>query len=365
MKDNNWSKRIYSLDGLRGLLAFHVMLYHYIAWSGITLSPVIHAFFLKIEYVMIGFFMISGFSMYYMYSDHERFSWKNFYLRRFFRIAPLYYLVILYELYRHQNSLYFGYSDASDLYKNLILNFSLLFGLNSPALSSMIVGGWSIGVEWIFYILFPFLILFVKEQLKRLFLIVICTSLGTVFWTYMMLNANESLAKQWVAFASPCAYVGYFCMGALFAHFLKYKKHLGQTSAVFGLVLCLMMYLSIAKHATDQIESMTGYNYTFALMSMMGMVFFTMYVRLSIFFKKISDFIGKISYSLYLLHYFAYTYISVMFASKMSGILASIIGAIFISTIIYYCFERVFMNIPKLKFSNGLQENFTLLVYKL
>src|SRR5580704_4972438 len=69
---------------------------------------------------------------------------RNFFIRRFFRIAPVYYLGIL---------LYSGLK----LPANLLANIFLIHGLMPTAFTGDIPGGWSVGTECVFYAIFPFL----------------------------------------------------------------------------------------------------------------------------------------------------------------------------------------------------------------
>ncbi len=71
-------------------------------------------------------------------------------LRRFFRIAPLYYVAI---------AVYFCLGNAEirshyDL-KNLLGNVLFLHGLLPFIYSGIVLGGWSIGTEMLFYVIFP------------------------------------------------------------------------------------------------------------------------------------------------------------------------------------------------------------------
>lgn len=83
----------------------------------------------------------------------------EFFVHRFFRIAPLYYVAII------VNVLTFGFifpalhwsHHAPDAYTpgNILANVLLLHGLIPSANNSVVGGGWSIGTEVIFYVLAP------------------------------------------------------------------------------------------------------------------------------------------------------------------------------------------------------------------
>lgn len=77
---------------------------------------------------------------------------KKFYIGRFFRIAPLFYLCI--SFYLIAMPLWYDTKiEVADLLANLTFSFGLIPGKHE----SIVWAGWSIGVEWIFYFLFPYL----------------------------------------------------------------------------------------------------------------------------------------------------------------------------------------------------------------
>lgn len=94
--------------------------------------------------------------------DGEAAPIKYFYLRRFFRIAPLYYLAILSD---YLISLWFN-PKALHLYSwaNILTNVFFVHAFYPAGINS-VPGGWSIGAEMSFYALFPFLnVIFLKAQ---------------------------------------------------------------------------------------------------------------------------------------------------------------------------------------------------------
>jgi peptidoglycan/LPS O-acetylase OafA/YrhL len=110
----------------------------------------------------------------------------NFYIRRYFRIAPLYYFgIVTYGLFYLARSQYrgLGVDDASDYNAvNVVANVFLLHGFFPPAVNSIVPGGWSIATEVMFYALFPPAFLYMERLRTRRTLVcgLLIAACGTV-----------------------------------------------------------------------------------------------------------------------------------------------------------------------------------------
>lgn len=86
---------------------------------------------------------------------------RNFYIRRLFRIAPVYYLgIAFYSCWTILTLKYqIGPLDSIDQFtaKNILANVFFVHGFVPTANNNIVPGGWSIGTEIAFYALFPLL----------------------------------------------------------------------------------------------------------------------------------------------------------------------------------------------------------------
>lgn len=189
------------LDGLRGIAALWVFLSHAQILSGMRGLPVLSWGGLAVDLFM----MLSGFLMAHHYRlrrAREPWSrpstWAVFWLRRWFRIAPLYYLLLAVALaigpwvgeYRDAIAAVWPatatqasrYTDQS--LANLLLHLSFVFGTLPDYAFRTPLPDWSIGLEMQFYLAFPFLmLLFGKAGPLRAGLAVIaaCLALRVAF----------------------------------------------------------------------------------------------------------------------------------------------------------------------------------------
>ena len=81
---------------------------------------------------------------------HLRDGVAAFYIRRFFRIGPLFYFMILAYVVRGHTIYSVSYSPV-----HVIENALYLFNFVPDRQSGIVWASWTIGVEMIFYLIFP------------------------------------------------------------------------------------------------------------------------------------------------------------------------------------------------------------------
>jgi peptidoglycan/LPS O-acetylase OafA/YrhL len=164
------------LDGLRGIAALWVLLSHVQILVGMPKIAVLSWGELAVDLFML----LSGFLMAFHYlARREREPWHRpltackFWLRRWFRIAPLYYVLLATALalgpwlgdHRDLIAEFWPWTATpSERYddqsiQNALLHASFLFGVIPEYAFRTALPDWSIGLEMQFYVAFPFLML--------------------------------------------------------------------------------------------------------------------------------------------------------------------------------------------------------------
>ena len=152
-----------NFDILRLILAILVFFAH---WNILTSQDISNPLFHLSGYAVHMFFIVSGFLIFWSFDADQ--NKKHFYIKRFFRIFPLYaFLIILQTLF------FIGFSDGStfEVIKYFIAN---IFFLNFLApsvgstLSSLEVNAingslWTLKNEVVFYLIVPLLFMFYKK----------------------------------------------------------------------------------------------------------------------------------------------------------------------------------------------------------
>jgi peptidoglycan/LPS O-acetylase OafA/YrhL len=171
------------LDLSRGLLAFWVLAGHAAVYGGTSIAP-----FPGPAAAVDCFMLLSGFLITFIYWERSTkencvypSTWARFYLRRFFRIAPVYYvlLAVAFALAGPLNELSAQnavdnprpWSDQEFVdpartkidWINVLMHITFVFGLFPVFASNNMLPDWSIGLEMQFYAVFPFLMLLFRR----------------------------------------------------------------------------------------------------------------------------------------------------------------------------------------------------------
>lgn len=171
------------IDLFRGVAGYWVVVAHCFIWSGWVPAAMPNS---KIPVDL--FMMISGFLMAANADGREaieplreRASWWRFWIRRFFRLAPVYYLALALVVltstwylagFGHLQALNPSRWPSGGVYDpativfdawNVLLHVSFAFGLSPTYSFSTFLPDWSLSLEMQFYLAFPFVYLLMRR----------------------------------------------------------------------------------------------------------------------------------------------------------------------------------------------------------
>lgn len=198
------SKRISSIDGLRGYLAFGVFLHHSSIWylylrTGQWTEPT-SAIYTQLGQASVSlFFMITGFlfTAKLLATPAQHMDWIRLYVSRVLRITPLWLavkviVVLLALLVRHWNL------DAANP-----------SWLPSTASTGLMTAGvtWTLYFEWTFYLLLPWLALALRRRPPLLWLVLSVAMVFLLSWnrviTFYSYTFLCGIAAAWLVRVQP------------------------------------------------------------------------------------------------------------------------------------------------------------------
>ena len=195
------------IHGLRGVAALAIVAYHLNQISRIPLPRPLAFVGWEFGHAVHLFFVISAFSL--LHSHRRNTSapdWMVEYgIRRFFRIAPLFYAALVWYLVFYATSFERRYTPT-----DVALNFGFLFNLTGSHGSSLVWAGWTIGVEALFYLLFPAMVLVIRTRLATLVALAGTCAVG--YGAHLAIAHASSERDAYVAFPSN---LGVFVFGFL------------------------------------------------------------------------------------------------------------------------------------------------------
>ena len=232
-----------------------------------------------------------------------------FYLRRFFRIAPMFWLAIIFyssctkvmpAFWLSQFAPPGGLPPASYYY----ITAFFLHGWHPYTFNSIVPGGWSIAVEMTFYIIFPILFYFLNS-FKKAVLAVLLGLIFTKLEAHFLWQFRDGLYP-----GIPGSIFGFFrglwfpsqlyvfLIGIAVYHLLKLGYTGFLTKSRLGCI-CLLCWSVL------DFSGLLNINVTFTILTLAGLIIALSGQVFSKLIKPWICYIGKISYSCYLVHFFA------------------------------------------------------------
>ena len=291
-------KKFEQIDSLRFFAVLPVLISH---WGLFDISKSLQ-FLLASNGVNL-FFSISGFLITLGLikarekEQNVQTSLWRFYIRRFLRIFPIYYLLLLILwLFNHQKV-----AEGILWYLSYSTNFYCIKIQGWGGLPHL----WSLAIEEQFYLIWPFVILFTPRRFIPLIIgLIIFISLAfKTYWIY-------SGYSFWTFYMNPIAVLDVLGLGALLSYYYHCKSEQLRTilnSKIFTLIIMIQL-IAVLYFRYDE-----KCNYLYQIINRFSLgLFCTWLIGRAVFgFTGIVGYIlsirplkyiGKISYGIYLLH---------------------------------------------------------------
>ena len=355
---SNDVNRSSAMDGVRGLAVLIVFLSHP-SGRDQALSPMLQFHGIGQVGVYL-FFVLSGYLLASNLIDEWNktgsISIKNFLIRRFFRIAPLYYFVLasvfLYQL--STNITYPSYLHIDDGVLGFIKH--LLFFKGDGVF-------WTIPTEFIFYLVLPWLVIFGLEKGMLAYYILATVAILYFLW-FLLITVNlvpSAWALKLVQIKHSSQFLDVFICGvlaaftqknALIIQFFKENTWLVDRIATFVLVTTLLLTFAMISFKFLNLDRLF-YSLRWASL-LYGLVFAFVIMTVSlngiickIFEIKVLRFLGVVGFSWYLIHLLVLQIVnSFSFAPPIKFLLSTLLLVVFTS-FLYTFVEKPFMRVGK------------------
>lgn len=293
------------IHGLRAVAALMVLLFHLAPLSNLVMPA---------RLGFIGAYFGSGVSLFFVLSafslchstlvNIDRPGWtRDYFIKRFFRIAPLFYvmLIVWYALFYFRN--------AAPPFSDVLLNLMFVFNFVPEKYASIVAAGWTVGIEMVFYAIFPVILLLVGRLWHALVFAVLAY--------FVSIIARMSLEKAGMGPYAGSAFIsafGIFAVGVLAFWVFRWLQdgvaREGNTrkwrwlAITIPALACLVM-VSPARHWLYELWGGGGRADT-VLFSVFfgGMAAWQALFPSRLLASNAMKFMGERSYSIYLLHPF-------------------------------------------------------------
>ncbi|WP_313580542.1 acyltransferase [Chishuiella sp.] len=343
-------KKLPNITGLRFILASLVIIFHFSEFlknRGLPYYDKLDIFYKGTEAVYV-FFTLSGFliirNLLKEKNNSNTIDLRKFYRNRILRIAPLYYIVLIFGLIYYNFIIQlFGYSIDEEY--NPIIGIFLGFTFFANILSTYNPGGiievlWSIAIEEQFYLIIAPLFIFLKKENIIKFLI----AFSFIYLFIYHIDNLEILRKFRLLFF-------YFTAGGILSYislFIKIKIN-------FIIKFFILFFFILLLTTNIFIENLNDFFYHFLCMIIFSCGIYILTLKsYKLLNNKYIIYLGEISYGIYMYHAIVFQIIGLLlikvsFLSPITMILLSYFSVflitIILSSISYRYFEKPFLKL--------------------
>lgn len=292
------------IDGLRAFAVIGVLICHFIPFENPILKSLpfgqgVNLFFIISGYLITKILLVNKYKIGDKKTSIGQIL-KAFYYRRTLRIFPIYYLTIFYLLF-------IDFQNTREVWSWLVTYTTNIYVSieGNPYIGSF-NHLWSLAVEEQFYLIWPLLILLLPNKIIGKFIVfTILLSLAfKVFWFF-----NYGPTGGLNALTISCA--DSLGLGALIGYWSINKNHINKKLANIKLLVVLsfipftyvMIYPKIEGDLTHILNNFLFSIFGFAIVIKASERTFSHIVKF-LLENKISLHLGKISYGIYLYHFF-------------------------------------------------------------
>ncbi|WP_167631284.1 acyltransferase family protein [Mariprofundus ferrooxydans] len=352
------------IDALRGFAIMGVVAVHTSQWvtpSSAFLSTLAHHGQRGVQL----FFIASALTLFLSMSRRvmqESNPFAGFFIRRFFRIAPLFLLaVIVYSIEDGLGARYWAPDGVQWWY--IALTAIFMHGWHPETINSIVPGGWSIAVEMTFYLFVPYLFLkltSIRATLMALLLSLVLAKLASTI-ALGIISSHYPEAQAYIVnfFISSWFFsqLPIFILGILLFHIIKCFPEEDKTMSFILLFSALYLFASFLN--TGVFGNLMPNSFLFGI----GFLLFALalhFYHQPILVNWLVIWIGRLSFSIYIIHFFTLRLMHNVFPNDFwlngnSGFVVAYVLVLALSASASYVTYR-FIEVPGISFGKRIIE---------
>jgi len=329
-------KKFKYIDIIRGYAIIMVLIVHYAIDFNTLYSSYVYKLSLLGQYGVMLFFMVSAYtltqSLEYRNIRYENNILKKYFIRRFFRIAPLYYLILLFSYFFLKgigvNQL--TIIDTSQI--NMLIHFVFLDQLYVNFINNIIGVEWTISVEFLFYFILPLIVFKNQKFLIKVFLVSLMLSM------VVMIFRKFYYIDGWWLHYTLLEWIYVFAGGVILYKYEIPNNILSKVHWVLYLVLLNFLIMSFIR---------LPFQHYYMFFNLVLLYMYIKHSNTENLFNDTIAYIGRISFSLYLIHYIVLRYAKEYFNLTWDTFGITLVITFIVATITFYIIEQPFIKFGK------------------
>lgn len=291
-------KKFEYIDSLRGIAILLVLAIHngQHGTSLVEVAPLFHKFEFAGHYGVQLFFIVSAYTLMLSHDSRkqENRPVKSFFIRRIFRIMPMYYIALLY--YTIDSVFFSSCFSMQENVKEFVFSDAIrnLFFLNNfyPNMPYYVPGGWSVVAEMIFYLFLPVVWKY-ATSMDRTLLFFIASLFLSVTFSVLFADLFPSSTILYVSFPNQ---LPVFLLGILLFYIVKNQKITINKWIIGLLIITILLYIYFVpdENISDCLKA-ASILFVFAIIISKK--------QYKIIVNSFFSYTGKISFSMYIIHF--------------------------------------------------------------
>ena len=311
-----------STKSLKGLLAL-LIIFHHVSQK-ITTGENFSNFEYMGRYIVALFFFLSGYGLYFQYSNNATYM-ENFLKKRLVRIfIPFFVFIVIYVFYR------------ATLGEVVNVDFFLSFWRDH---SNIVYNGWFVNSIIVLYVIFY--VSFKMKDSKSSFYMLIFLTL-----VYIFLKVYQNHG-DWEYVSMMAFLLGIFWM----KNRISIDKYIEENYFVFLVSFSILMYVFRHYEAIMKNIGITNkyvyYGIVGNLCTMVFVVYFLLLTNKLDFSNKYLNFLGDISFEIYMIHGLVMHYLGKFFVSSPVNDVIYTIVVLLVSIVFAYYIKKLIIVIEK------------------